>query len=82
MTRKNGTTGSDMKGWDGGESANGDKDGGNGGHGFGMFGREEVERVRSVEEPEGSRGRYGGDYFISHHESKGRESEIEQLIKV
>lgn len=53
MARENGTTGSDVQGGDGGECADGDEDSGDGGHGFGMFGREEVESVGGVEEPQG-----------------------------
>lgn len=54
MARENGTTGADVKGWDGGKGAYGDEDSRDSRHGFGVFGREEVECVGGVEEPEGS----------------------------
>lgn len=38
--------------WEGRESADGDEHGREGGHHFGMFGREEVERVAGVDQPD------------------------------
>lgn len=39
--------------WEGREGAHGDEHGREGGHHFGMLGREEVERVAGVDQPDG-----------------------------
>jgi len=45
-------TGDAGNAWEGGEAADGDEDGREGGHHLGVLGREEVERVAGVEEPD------------------------------